>query len=96
MQLLRNLLMRIHSIKKKPFSKCDGNCFIGAYTGAFIQTPLTDIATFQTLPHQIDLNNDFIAGITASRRVVTFYDYFHVELEVGVAQRFGDQNEQEF
>lgn len=81
---------------KNPFSYCNGNCFIGAYTGAFIQTTLTDIATLQALPYEIDLNDDFIAGITASRRIVTFYDHFHIEAEVGVAQRFGDQNEQEF
>ncbi|MEM8797405.1 MAG: hypothetical protein AAGE61_17730 [Pseudomonadota bacterium] len=81
---------------KRPFQPCDDDCYVGFYAGAFFATGFVDAFTFQVLAPDFDLDNDFIAAVTASRRILTAFDHFHIEIEVGAGQRFGQQHEQEF
>ncbi|MEP1443974.1 MAG: hypothetical protein ABJK39_13275 [Hyphomicrobiales bacterium] len=81
------------------FTPCNGNCAVGIYGGVFLDTGLEQIVGIRRpfVPvTNLEFNDDFLLGVTASKRFLTLANHVHLELEVGAAQRFGIQDEQEF
>ena len=80
-------------------TRCEGNCFVGLYGGVFLDTGLEQITGISRpfVPiTDLDFSNDYLIAATASKRFLTLAKHVHFELEVGAAQRFGIQDEQEF
>lgn len=77
-------------------TRCDGNCAVGIYGGTFLETGLLTALTGRVPITDLEFDDDFLIAVTASKRFLTLAKYVHLELEVGAAQRFGVQDEQEF
>lgn len=77
-------------------TRCEGNCAVGIYGGAFLETGLLTAVTGRVPITELEFDDDFLVAVTASKRFLTLAKHVHLELEIGAAQRFGVQNEQEF
>lgn len=76
---------------RDPFAPCDGDCAIHVYGGSFLETGMMDVFGLygHVAPWDVELEDSFLIGAAFNRRLVTAFDSFAIEAEVGVAQRFG-------
>lgn len=81
---------------REAFQPCQGDCALMAFAGITVETRMEPIFFKGIPPWSWDYGKGGIAGATASRRIVTFFDILDVEAEVGFGQRFGDMHEAEF
>lgn len=77
-------------------TRCEGNCAVGIYGGSFLRSGLLNVTTGRVPITQLEFNDDYLIALTASKRFLTLAKHVHLELEIGAAQRFGIQDEQEF
>lgn len=78
-----------------PLEPCWGDCKLHIYSGVFIRTGLTTIIKEVRTPFNVDYDDDYFVGGAVSRPVLKIGDFAQVEPELGVGQRFGEQDEQE-
>lgn len=76
------------------FEPCHGDCGTAVFAGSYVETGMGDIITGMTPPTSWDFRNDHLVGLSLSRRAGHLW-VFDLEPEVGVAQRFGLQDETE-
>lgn len=75
---------------------CRMDCAVAVYAGNYVQTSLgRALVTSPEFPIAWDYQNDHIVAIAASRTVSEWWSRVTVEPEVGIAQRYGDQDETE-
>lgn len=80
---------------RSPFQPCNGDCAITVYAGAAVGTNVQDIFFKAIGPTAWHFDGGGIVAGTASRRIVTLYNSFDLEAEIGVGQRFGNMREEE-
>lgn len=81
---------------QKPLQPCRGDCAFMVFGGQSVKTNVQDIYFKPIMPWNWSLDDGGIVGATASRRIATVFDMFDFEGEMGMAKRFGDQQEGEF
>jgi len=76
---------------------CNGNCAVSVYGGFYVENAMSSIFLEDFIaPWNWNYDDDYIVGAAVSRRVLSFFDAFHLEPEIGIAQRFGHQDATEF
>lgn len=80
---------------RTPLQPCKGDCAFTLYAGSAVRTNVQDIFFTPIGPTGWDFDGGGIVAGAASRRIVTFFDSFDLEIEVGVGQRFGNMRETE-
>jgi len=75
---------------------CAGNCATAVYAGWYIEQSMTElIITEPKLPFSYDYGGDYLVATAVSRRIATLWGRVDVEPEVGLGQRWGEQDETE-
>ncbi|MDD7910876.1 hypothetical protein PUV47_13190 [Pseudovibrio exalbescens] len=74
------------------FTPCEGRCAVSIYNGSYVKDGMYQIFTEAHPPHTWDYDNDFIVAGAASKRILSLWDMVHVEPEVGIARRYGQQH----
>lgn len=72
---------------------CSGDCFAAVYGGPFVKTSMTDIITLTTPAWKVKHGDGAIIAATLGRRAATLASFIDIEPEVGIAKRFGNQDE---
>lgn len=76
---------------------CDGNCFVSAFAGPFVVSGASELFAGKTTFVTADYDaSDILVGGAIGRKAATLFEHFHIEFELGIAQRFGRQEETEF
>ncbi len=78
-----------------PLSQCAGTCSLGVFHGTYVHTGMNTIVRDKIPPWDWDYREDYIFGVTASRRIFSIADILHFEPEIGFGQRYGKQHESE-
>ena len=79
------------------FSPCRGNCGVAIYGGNYVQDSMGEVlVTKPETPLSWNYNDDHIVAVAISRRIATFWGHVDLEPELGIGQRFGEQDETEF
>jgi hypothetical protein len=78
-----------------PTEPCWGDCKAHVYGGVFVRTGLTTIAKELRTPFQWRYDSDYLVAGAVSRPVLEIGSFAQAELELGLGQRFGEQDEQE-
>ena len=76
------------------FAPCRGDCGVAVYGGPYVDDSLTDLVTDPQSPATWDYRNDFLLAAAISREAAQF-GHLHLEPELGLGQRFGQQHETE-
>lgn len=86
-----------HWIEWRPLrGPCAGNCATSIYAGWYVDNSLGQVlVTAPETPFTWDYEGDYIVATAVSRRVATMWGKVDVEPEIGVGQRFGEQDETE-
>lgn len=75
---------------------CAGDCATTIYAGWYVDNSLGQVlVTSPETPFSWDYQGDYIVATAASRRIATLWGNIDVEPELGIGQRFGDQDETE-
>ncbi len=74
---------------------CAGDCALAVYGGWYVEESMTEIVTGARPPWGWTYADDHLVAATASRRLATLWRRVDVEPEVGIGQRFGEQDETE-
>lgn len=76
-------------------SPCAGDCAIVVFAGSYVETGMGDIVTSPSLPNRWDIRRaDKLAGVALARRAGRLW-HFDLEPEIGLARRWGLQDETE-
>jgi hypothetical protein len=75
---------------------CKGDCAFMIFAGRAVGTNVQDIFFKPIGPTAWQYDNGGFVGATASRKIVTFFNSFTLEAEIGAGQRFGNMHETEF
>ncbi len=81
-----------------PLLKCNGDCAIQVFGGRILRTSMLSIygiKKFEPL-WKWDWGREGILAGAISRRLVSFGDLVDIEVEAGLAKRFGDADQAEF
>lgn len=78
-----------------PTEPCWGDCRFHVYGGVFVRTGLTTVVKEVRTPFQWRYDDDYIGAAAVSRPVLEIGKFAQVETELGVGQRFGEQDETE-
>ena len=73
---------------------CLGDCAVSIFGGLDSQNSMLSFFT-EIPPWEWSFGEDYIVGGAVSRRILSFRDAVHLEPEIGIAQRFGQQDETE-
>jgi hypothetical protein len=84
-------------VEWRPLSgPCAGDCAAAIYGGWYVEQSMTEVLiTEPKLPFFWTYAGDHLVATTLSRRVATLWGRVDVEPEVGIGQRFGEQDETE-
>jgi hypothetical protein len=76
------------------FSTCDLNCAVALYAGREITTDMTSAFLIENpvAPWHWQVGNSGIVAGAFSRRFATLFGLLDLEVEAGIAQRFGDMH----
>ncbi len=78
------------------FLACTGDCAVSLFGGPYVTTPMGNVAVGDPLsPTDWEYANDHLIATAVSRRVGRLW-VFSLDLEGGIGQRYGLQNETEF
>lgn len=77
------------------FAPCTGDCGVAIYGGRYVEDSLVDILFDPIPPTDWDYRDDRLIATTVSREVGQVWR-LHLEPEVGIGQRYGEQDETEF
>ncbi len=79
------------------FAPCSGDCGVLVFGGqSFTATSLQKIIFHFIPPSKWQFDNSYFFGVTVSRPLIEYSDWFDIEPEVGIGKRFGDMTEAEF
>jgi hypothetical protein len=73
---------------------CMGDCAVSVFGGLYAEDSMIGFFT-EIPPWEWAFTGDYIVGGSVSRRILSFRDAVHLEPEIGIAQRFGQQDETE-
>jgi hypothetical protein len=76
------------------FGPCRGDCGVAVYGGPYVNDALTDLVTDPRSPSTWDYRRDFLVAAALSRDAARF-GHLHLEPELGLGQRIGQQHETE-
>lgn len=81
----------------RPLSgSCAGDCATALYAGWYVDESMTELfITEPKTPFQWTFAGDHLVATTLSRRIATLWGRVDVEPEIGLGQRWGDQDETE-
>lgn len=75
---------------------CAGNCATAIYAGWYVDNSMGQVlVTSPETPFTWDYEGDYLVATAVSRRVATLWRHVDVEPELGVGQRWGEQDETE-
>jgi hypothetical protein len=78
------------------FGPCAGDCAVAVYGGAYVEDSMLDVFWNEpATPLTWDYRGDYIAAVAVSRDAATLWGRLHLEPELGVGQRFGEQHQTE-
>ena len=78
------------------FKPCRGDCATTIYWGTYVQDSLGDLFISPEAPGALNYHNDHLVATALSRDAAQFFHgHLHLEPEVGIAQRYGQQDETE-
>ncbi|WP_169561597.1 hypothetical protein [Sneathiella chinensis] len=77
--------------------ECRGSCAFSLYVGVGVEDHMEDIfINSPSFPTSWDYRDSGLIAATFSKKLVNFYDWAVLEPEVGIAKRFGKEDEYEF
>ena len=76
------------------FAPCRGDCGVGVYGGPYVDDTMTDLVTDPRSPGSWEYRDDFLVAVAVSRDAARF-GRLHLEPELGLGQRVGQQHETE-
>ena len=80
-----------------PVDICAGTCSVAVYLGLGVDDGMEDIfINNPTLPFNWKYRDSCLLAFSLSKIIVKFSDLLHVESEIGLAKRFGNEREFEF
>jgi hypothetical protein len=77
------------------FAPCRGDCGVAVYWGPYVNDSLSGLVTQPRPPTAWDYSDDYLVATAVSREWVQFGRHLHLEPEVGLGQRYGEQNQTE-
>ena len=78
------------------FAPCRGDCATAIYWGTYVDDSMTDLVSDPESPFAWSYKDDHLVAVTVSREVArAFGDRLRFEPELGIGQRFGEQDETE-
>lgn len=75
---------------------CAGQCGVALYAGRYVEDSMSKVLLrAPEFPHTWDYGDSGLVGFAVSRRVARAWGRIDLEPELGLARRFGDQDEAE-
>jgi hypothetical protein len=78
------------------FAPCRGDCGVAIYAGPYVEDALSGLVTEPKPPNAWEYRDDYLVAAAVSRDAARFFEgHLHLEPEVGLGQRIGQQHETE-
>jgi hypothetical protein len=78
------------------FAPCRGDCGTAIYWGTYVDDSMSDLVIGPESPSAWSYRDDHLAAVTVSREMARLFgDRLRLEPELGIGQRFGEQDETE-